>query len=236
MKTTLSIFTVIGMAIFFIACTHQPLTTTEVVILKDVTDKSLSQPNANEVLSLYGQEKASSGRIFRFSYISDVSYNKTLEAKLEAESEWSSNEFERKNKIKQFQNTVADMLTDSIKETPGKNYSSIYIPIANNLYILSQSKSTKRVLIVFSDLMENTANLSFYRQKDFSLLKSKPEQIQKQFESQATVSSLTGIEIYFVYQPSDPISDERFQAVSKFYKKLLEDKGAKVTISANLNI
>jgi hypothetical protein len=106
MKTTLTIFIIVGITVFFIACNQQPLATTEVVILKDITDKALAQPKAEEVLSLYGLDKASNGGKFRFSYISDVSYNQTSEAKLEAENEWNSNEFERKNKIKKFQNGI----------------------------------------------------------------------------------------------------------------------------------
>jgi hypothetical protein len=112
----------------------------------------------------------------------------------------------------------------------------MYTPIARELELLSKSKSQRRILIVYSDLMENTESLSFYRKQDFEKLKTKPEQVQKYFEALAPINTLTGIEIYFIYQPTDTKSDERFRIISGFYKKFLESKGAEVNISANLTM
>ena len=84
--------------------------------------------------------------------------------------------------------------------------------------------------------MENTNSLSFYNNKDFKKLKTKPDEIQNYFETMQSINSLSGIEVYFIYQPTDIANDEQFRIISGFYKKMLESKGAKVTISANLNI
>jgi hypothetical protein len=82
--------------------------------------------------------------------------------------------------------------------------------------------------------MENSDNLSFYRKEDFSILKANPRQIQEQFEKLVALNPLVGIDVWFIYQPRDTKDDHDFQIVSGFYKRLLESKGARVNISANI--
>lgn len=235
MKITITIL-LISIAVLITACQTTKTTTTESVVLMDITDKSLVSPKADEIVKLYDFDKSKwNGGVFRFSDISQVSINPTQEASINAGNQWLSNEFQRKDEIKLFENSIADIITKAEQGTTSQNKSSVYLPIANELNLLSQNKSEKRILIIYSDLFENTESLSFYRKKDFEKLKTKPEQIQKSLEEQASINSLSGIEIYFIYQPGDSKSDVNFQIVSGFYKKLLEDKGAKVNISANLN-
>jgi hypothetical protein len=217
------------------ACIRQNNTTTEIDVLYDVTDAQLSQPDVEEILSLYDLQNKWDGAVFRFAKLTDVSYNQLAEAILEAKNEWLSNELERDKEIKNFKNEVAKIIANSETGTIGKSSSSIYLPIARELNELSKSKADKRVLVVYSDLMENTSDLSFYRKRDFELLKSNPDQVRKKLEKLTVLNSLTGIEIYFIYQPSETKGDQSFQTVTNFYKKLFEDKGAKVTVSANLN-
>ena len=81
--------------------------------------------------------------------------------------------------------------------------------------------------------MENTDLVSFYHSKTFKFLQSNPGAMKKLFEQQP-LNSLTGIEVNLLFQPKDTAQDEQFKVVSGFYRKLLEDKGAQVTIGANL--
>ena len=236
MKINILIFIVLVIVTVNFSCTQKKQFATEITVLYDITDKQSSQPTTNEILSLYDLENKWNGAMFRFTKLTDVSYNQEKEANLETKNEWLSNELERDKEIKNFKNEVLEIIGSSIKEETRKSNSSLYIPIANELNKLSQNKSDKRVLVIYSDLMENTPDLSFYRKRDFELLKINPEQVQKQLEKLAVLNSLSGIEVYFIYQPSDTKSDQIFQTISQFYKKLLEDRGAKVTISANLNI
>jgi len=236
MKTIIWTLIVLSIVALIASCTMQKQSTTEVVIFYDMTDKQLAQPNVNEILSLYSLKNKWDGAVLRFTILTDVSYNQISEASIEPKNEWLSNEMDRDKEIKNFKNEVSEIIANSGKGMISKSSSSIYLPIANELNKLSNSKSDKRVLIVYGDLMENTEDLSFYRKRDFELLKVNPEQVQKQLEKLAMLNSLMGIEVNFIYQPSEIKSDQSFQTISKFYKKLLEDKGAKVNISANLNI
>jgi hypothetical protein len=154
---------------------------------------------------------------------------------INAENHWLGNEFDREKKVKDFYAQITQILTNLEKETNGKDNSSIYIPIANELNRLSQNTALKRILLVYSDLMENTEELSFYNKSKFSLLQSDPDTIQKYFLAEVPLQKLNGITIYLIYQPSDPKTDEEYQIISGFYKKLFESKGATVLITANIN-
>ena len=240
MKTLIIMTTLlISALIFFIlANSHHLLTTTEVSVLHDLTDKHLSQPDANELYALFhlsGNDKWN-GAMFRFSNVTDVSFNRTDEISLNAANQLFSNEFTREKQIENFKDSLAKIVADAGSDATGKENSSIYLPIANELIYLSRSTAKKRSLIIYSDLMENNLDFSFYHPDQLQLLELHPETISEKFEKQKALPSLKGIEVYFVYQPADPDADREFRIVSEFYKKLLEKKGANVFISANLTL
>ena len=238
MKTTFTIIIVI-LSITTYLFVNQPQSkqcTTEVVVLHDITEKNLAGPNADELTGLFNlSANAWNGSSFSFENITDVSYNPVNETRISAQNEWLSNELERTKEIKDFKNKVSQIIADSEKGNIGKRKSSIFVPFVQKLNQLSQSKSEKRVLIIYSDLMENTKDISFYHKKTMNLLKTNPDSILKQFEAIQPISNLQGIQVYFIFQPANSESDFEYNTVSSFYKKLLEDKGAKVTIAANLN-
>lgn len=213
---------------------NQPITK-EVALVIDVTDSTVTKPRPDEILRLYnlsGKNKWNIEAIFHSSTFSDVSYTNSYEIKLEAENMWLSNEFEREEKIKAFEEGITNELNSN--DSAGKRHSSIYLPLARELNRLSQSKAQQKVLIVYSDLMENSPELSFYREGTLRSLKTNPGAIKAILEKQTTLPDLTGIEVHFIYQPATTEKDNEFNIVSKFYGKLLEEKGAQVTVSANL--
>ena len=211
--------------------------TTEVVVFSDITDKNMVQPQSEDILKLFDFDNNRwNGGIFRYSNISQVSLNQTEQTQIDAANQWLSNEFQREDEIKHFKKKVKNILDNASQVTHGKDNSSIYLPIANELNRLSKTKTEKKILLIYSDLMENTDNLSFYRKQDFSILKFNPNKTQVQLEKSVVISPLSGINVWFIYQPFNTKNDEDFQIVSQFYKKLLEDKGARVTVSANLNL
>ena len=238
MKTTLIILiTLLSIAVILTACTNKSHTTTHIVGLWDITDKSIPRPDAKEITKFYGFEKDKwNGGSFRFSAITQVSLNPSEYQDVRGANQLLSNEFKREEEIKLFEKGVADIIDRAEQAKTGQNNSSIYLPIASELNQLAKSEAdSRKILLIYSDLMENTEQFSFYRKKDLSLLVTSPESLAKQLENIQPLDELSGIEVYFIYQPSDSKSDTLFQLVSGFYKKLLEQKGAKVFISANLN-
>ncbi|HRH03430.1 MAG TPA: hypothetical protein PLN13_09205 [Bacteroidia bacterium] len=236
MNTILKTTGILLLIILLVGCVSERNTTTELVIARDVTDSIIEQPKPEEIFNLFGlTENPLNGAIFKFQNLSDVSYNQRSQVKIEPQNKWLSNEMERQGEIKKFKIAIESKLSEIPSDSVEKENSSIYLPIVRELNQLSQSKSDRKILVVYSDLMENTPEFSFYRKEDFELVKNQPYSLQKRFEKELLISPLSGVEIYFIYQPKDLKSDARFLIISEFYKKLLESKGAKVTISANLN-
>ena len=83
--------------------------------------------------------------------------------------------------------------------------------------------------------MENTDEMSFYDKEKFNLFTTNPDLIKKYFDSQVTLASLQGINIYIIFQPNGTAEDEQFKVVSEFYKNMFSSKGATVEISANID-
>ena len=208
---------------------------TDISVLRDVTEKHLSQPESAEILPLFGLDQNKwNGGDFRFGNISDVSYTPAREVKIGSANQWLSNEYDRANEIKGFYSDITKTLTDAQNDSVGKWHSSVYMPVAMELNRLSQSKATRRILLVYSDLMENDPNFSFYKDETLNQLASNYNLLSKKLNELMPLQNLSGIEIHLLYEPPNVVSDGRYKIVSAFYKKLLESKGATVTISANL--
>jgi len=211
--------------------------TSQISVLRDITDKHLAQPKADEILSLFslsGDAKWN-GAVFRFSNLSDISYNPSSEVSVDAQSQWLSNELARDKAIQKFRDSVSAVLASAQNDSVGKEHSSIYLPVANELNRLSQSTAQKRILLVYSDLMDNDVDVSLYAKDQFRLLELHPDSLRQTFEQRMPLQRLNGIEVYFIYQPIDAEQDKEFRIVSGFYKSLLESKGATVHIGANLS-
>lgn len=235
MKIFLSVFLAV-IAIVMVSCMTNDTSITEVLVIKDITDRQLSQPNPDDIFKQFGLDDDQwNGAEFRFVDITDVSYNKAYEASIKPENVWLGNEFDRKKKVKNFKAEITQILSDSANEAIGKDNSSIYLPLARELNKLSQNSSHRKIVMIFSDLMENTAELSFYQENTLKQLEENPDTIRNFYETQLPLKNLNGIIIYLIYQPQDIRADQEYKIVSGFYKKLLETKGATVEIAANIN-
>lgn len=239
MKTNLILITVLILsALIIMGCTKsKPIETTEVVIIRDITDTLIANPKVEEITSMLDSENNLwNGAQFRLVDLSDVSYNPSHEAKIEGENEWLGNKYERQAKVKAFYTKINQIISEASKEAIGKNNSSVYFSIARELNKLSTETVSKKVVLIYSDLMEHTNELSFYDKRKLYQLKTKPEFIQQYFDSQLEIKNLKGICIYLIYQPTNTKEDEVYKLVSGFYKKMFESKGAqKVEITAGIN-
>jgi len=235
MKTIITAIIILTAVTLIAAWTIQSPVVTEVVVLRDITDKHLAQPDADKILSLYNLENKWNGAVFHFTDLTNVSYNQETVAKLEARNEWLSNELDRDKEIKSFKNNISEIITTYEKENIGKDNSAVYAPIAQELNRLSQTSFQNKTMLIYSDLMENTNEMSFYDSRKLCLLKANPDLISKYFDTIVPLQNLKGIKIYILFQPDGIAQDEQFRIVSELYKKLFEAKGATVQVSANLN-
>lgn len=206
--------------------------TTEISVLRDITDKHLAQPNETEIQSLINlnKEKMWNGAVFIFSNLSDVSFNEVSKAELSKTNKWLGNELERSKEISKFNDKVNKIISESRKDSVGKKNSSLYAPLFGELNRLSKSKSERRILLIYSDLKENSLDNTFYRIKDADQ-KELIEQSVVYFEK---LPDLAEIEIFLIYKPSNIKEDKQFTTIAETFKHLLENKGAIVHIVANL--
>ena len=237
MKLNVPIIIVVIMAIIVIVYNFKSPANTIVDVFRDITDIHISQPKFKDITSFYNLDNNQwEGATFRFVDITEVSFNRIYKANLESDLRWFSNEFERKSKVKKFYAEISRILNTSTKATIGKDNSSIYIPIANQLNFLHKNLYNNKIMLIYSDLMENNSTgMSFYDSQKLNLIKSNPESVIKYFESLVPLYDLKGIKIYIIFQPNNIEQDEQFKIMSGFYKKLFEDKGAEVKVVANLS-
>lgn len=232
--TTIIILTVV---IILVYIANKPQSSTDLSVLRDITDSLISQPETREIMSRYNLTSNDkwNGVEFRFKNVSDVSYNPTSEVSLEEAHPLFSNEFTRDKQVKWFKDSVASIITQAGNDKIGKEHSLIYLPIANELIRLTKSDASKRILVIYSDLMENDLDLSLYAPNQLNLVKENGVPLKEAFEKQMTLPSLKGIDVYFIYQPTDAESNKDFGIISNFYCTMLQEKEAHVHISANLS-
>ncbi len=235
MKYIIGTILIIGAVVFAVVYTTPKQSTTEVSVLRDITSPHLAQPHAGTILPLFNLSNDTwNGAQFRFADITDVGYNPVKEVSMNTAAQWLSNELERNKEVSQFTTDVKSILTIAENEKIGRWHSSIYAPIAMELNRLAQSTAQNKILIVYSDLMENDIGISFYNPNEFRLLQSNSNEIERYFENEVPLGRLNGIQVYFIYQPTGTISDWQYSIVSKFYQNLFQQKGATVTVEANL--
>jgi len=197
----------------------------------------LAQPDADAIKQLLPADKDNwQGYRFRQQIISDVNDNPIYQEDLAPSCEYLSNIYDKTDEVQKFFLGIDTALQKTKSVSLGKTRSSIYAPMVKELNHLAESEAKHKVLVIYSDMMENSYLSNFYEKSIIKELQNTPEEIQQQFEKAVSIGDLKGIEIYIIYQASNNEESRVFTIVSKFYKKLLEDKGAKVSITANINL
>lgn len=241
MKTTVKILTRILLVLVIISATiklfsmeYFKMHETTFSILRDITDVHASQLNAEQVVEqLDLSQHKHYAFTFRFINLSDVSMNQITQFSLKSSPVMLSNEIARDREVKELESTILSHLTKTGKDSLGRSHSSIYLPIAKELITLSNSGSDSKVLVVYSDLMENTEQLSFYEEQIKTMLQSDPKKVKGTFESIQPLPNLMGVQVYFVYQPNSQNADVLYKRISTVYRDLLTEKGAQVYIQPN---
>jgi hypothetical protein len=241
-------YSLISLLTLVLACNQKPISphgsnagpgSTTVSLVIDVTDPRSYLPPPDAVLAQYQcKQNPDAECIFRLRAITDMRLSAIQSLRL---PDALSGDFKNKDDDSQFRargilafyNSVRSMLHklyaqfDSIRTL--KN-SECFRIIANELSFLSQSKSTRRILLVASDLLEKSDLLDSYREDI-----SNSQKVAHKLDSAGLLPrSLTGISVVFVFSPRNRLEDQQFYALSEAYKALMEQKGAKVSIQANL--
>jgi len=216
----------------------------DIAVIRDVTDPHILQPDANSVLGLFNlSENSNAGVRFRYREICDKVLVPTVELQVPDESITSrlnrnNDAFYRKKIILNFYSAIRKTLivTEADKDSSFLDYSECFKAISGELSLLADCNSNKRVLIVFSNLFENSTILTVYAKKVNQLSTLNPDKIAAIFEkTQLLPENLKGIKIYFAFQPATRDEDNQYLKMADIYKRLLIKRGAIVKIQANNN-
>lgn len=227
-----------GFAILVASCDKPKHKTHDATLFIDVTEPLRAWPVADEITGLFGLEADNMQRVtVTVSELNDVTYNQQKVFSLEqGGTVFTTNRFVRTREVETFTASVSEYLDSLSRDTAiGRPKSSLYIPLAMQLNRLAESKADNRVLLIYSDLMENSSLLSFYSPQIIAQLQYEPNTVMATLKRIAPIGDLTGVRVFIIFQPADPAADDTFRLVSGFFRSYLEQHGATVSISANLN-
>jgi hypothetical protein len=221
----------------------QPTRSVSVAVIVDTTDYRNIIPEADPLLELYRFDTALyTEAYFRLTTITDKSISPVSESYLESGEKTEKRNTRgiphfREGNISLFYETVRSCFHDfqNLDTALTLKHSECYRVIVQELtYLMNQPFSNEKILVVFSDLMENSDIVSFYDDESFAKITRDPQDLQNSFGiAQPLPGSLLGVRVYFVFQPRTREEDLQYRKVSSFFKTMLEEKGAIVTIQAH---
>jgi hypothetical protein len=211
-------------------------------VLVDITDPLVAYPTADPILSLYDLGQYPGKEVsFRLTTITDKKLNAAMEfhlsnSKITEQNNRAGDSNYRDKLISIFYDSVRTALAVFRAEhAPALSLdnSECFSVIVSELNHLTKNRVAKKDLLVFSDLQENSDLFNCYVCTNQTLLKNDPEKLAIQLGNRLSLANdLTGITVYFIYNPVTREEDEKFHLMVEVYKYLLESRGAKVIVQA----
>jgi hypothetical protein len=215
-----------------LACnTRQHTIDTDMTLVIDRTDNVILHPTADGIISQLGlQDSPWQGIRIKLTYVSDLDINPTTVIALEKENEWDGNLTVRRAKVQRFKNQLRECL-QKMRRADTCQHSIIYRTIARQASNLVASTATKKYLLVWSNLRENS-DINFYNPQTISLLKTSPQSIQQHLEATCPSFKLKGIQVWLLYNPTSYRDNNSYMPLAGFYQHLLEVHGATVHVDS----
>lgn len=216
----------------------------EAVILFDVTDpvtinniekEKITPYLLEEVLELPDNVLQSQGLNITVSSIGSTSIQYTETAKLEVGGSFlSRTEKTRKTDVGSFKEEVVADIETIAKPSKELDKTVLMQNLCGHLNALATSNAPKKAILIFSDMLENTPQLSFYNYRN------NPSQLLDHYETLAAkmdkicpLPALNNITVTIIYLPTEE-TDGLFQASKTFWSKYLTGYGAEVIFSPNI--
>lgn len=232
----LLIFTLLATTVVLYLASYQDTQSVDIRIMQDRTDTFEVGPTTKEVYDLTGLESHIwRGVRIAISSITEYTYNPESQIELSNVSRAGivlNNTITRKEEVRAFKEELDSMLVGFTTKPAGRDYSSVYQPVARVLNDLAQSSYPNRVLLLYSDLLENRPSESVYVM-DLGNAATLDSLINR-MEKEMALVDLSGIEVWIIHKPKDLKDESRFLAMSeKVYGEILKRHGATVHISAS---
>jgi hypothetical protein len=204
-------------------------------ILWDKTDRLQAYPKAEDISEqIKLRENIWQSVQISITSITNNDINERKFVILPPENQWIGTEAIRRSKINHFNKELRTALTDNKPNLP-LGHSIVYRTILKELTALPAMQAGKRYLAIYSDLMEHS-EVDFYNPNTFQLLRSNPDSIKKELEQSGQLPNLSSICVWLIYNPPTYEANNTYMAVARFYKQLLESKGAIVHIEHSFTL
>lgn len=242
----ITIYTLLLVSIVYISCGSREMkqeTSRQITAMVDITDRRIVLPDAETILSLFDLKgDKDKEAFFRMTTITDKLLNPFVEERLpfgtvtEKDNQFDDPDFREKQVLAFYRKVrqAVDTFTVHNKEDSTLPQSECFRSIASELTKMKERKTDKSVLLVYSDLAENSDLLRVYDSASLKLLLSNPDSVQRRFEATKLLpNDLTGYTIVFIFQSPTKGADIVCNSMGEIYIKMLRERGAKVIVTAD---
>lgn len=224
-----------ALCLLFTGCevyTHDQIVLTLVTDTTGSFDTNTLDITASDILDLFDFDNTPLNYgMVRTMHLSDVSYDQIEQIRIPFVSDNEYQRYVREADIRQFGQQVDSVLTRLAYASHGKEASNLFTPLVRELKRLETSQANTKILVIYSDLFHNDHEYSVYRRvPNVSVF----EQELTEFMTQKInpLGDLHGIDVYVIYQPTLK-TDQKFTLVSRVFTKILQEKGARVSVGSN---
>ena len=232
------------------SCKEDPVSSTEISVLIDVTDKRFEDqnfiaenlPKFLKMMNLNKETGGYSGGEIKLSLINEVSDSKSKIVKISSAKTglMGENKLTRKDEVNRFYTNIEKSFSQLLNEANwGTNASKIYQKIARELIKMKSSDYDKKVMVIYSDMLENSNLFSFYStnwKTDVQKMTENPETtLDKLSQAGPALPDLSEFEIYVIASRTAE-NDEKVNLSEHLWKALFEYQGANVVFNSGLEI
>lgn len=203
-------------------------------VLYDTTDPLRAVPDADNLWRFMDGDNTRKHLLVRYATLSDVDMNvmRSLERPAAA-SNLLSNAVQEKKRLAVFKEDFYALIGK--KDSVGASHSAIFKPILSEIQHLTSLSASRKHLIVYSNLMENSDWMSFYKGSDLWLLENKPEEILERYHIHIPEDAdYLGVNLHIVFIPKDFEENTRFNRLKHLYLQVFEGTGVSISFSGNL--
>jgi len=147
------------------------------------------------------------------------SMSKTVKVK-EGKPEFESNRYIRNKELTAFKTKLVSKMTEINENYTKKDLKSshIFTPICKGVKKLSKSEADRKVVLIYSDMLENSELANFHSGK------IKYESLKSNFDKACGIEDMADYEVYIVH-PVDKNNDTKIRKAEELWGKYLQDKG-----------
>lgn len=201
----------------------------------DVTDKDSGRVTGASILSLALEGQSILDPVtVQIEPISSYHNNVRKVVHLKGISWLMGNEPRRKRQLAELGKQIDTVLNQLYAIQEDRQGSIIFEHIVRSANELAKERVTNKVIIVQSDLLENTTRWSSYRTGDLAEIEDNPQAVERKLLQGEQPGDWKQITVYLIHVPRSKEDDERYTTMARFYKRVFERYGATVSIGSNL--